>query len=158
MYFVIVFSALGAIASIPNLIQQRAVYYREKPAFLRPLAYWIGCAITEIPIVIIGTGVFGTLLYAMAGLNWTEHGTHFFVFLGAYVTTSLTSTSFAMMIASIAPSTEVANSLVGMSLSIFSLFAGFIIPKNSIPGYWIWIHYISFFKVSKFIFRHNFSH
>jgi len=33
-----------------------------------------------------------------------------------------------------------------MSLSIFSLFAGFIIPKGSIPGYWIWLHYLSFFK------------
>jgi len=146
MYFVIVFSALGAIASIPGLIKQRAVYYREHPVFLRPLSYWIAIVLAEIPITIIGTITFGIILYSMTGLNWTDGGTHFFSFLLIYSTTSLASTCFAMMIASIAPTTEVANSLVGMSLSIFSLFAGFIIPKGSIPGYWIWLHYLSFFK------------
>jgi len=35
-----------------------------------------------------------------------------------------------------------------MSLSIFALFAGFIIPKESIPIYLIWLHYLSFFSYS----------
>lgn len=147
MYFIIVFSALGAIAAIPNLVQQRAVYYREKPAFLRPFAYWIGTVLAEIPITIVGTVVFGVILYVLVFLNWEDYGARFGIFLLAYSTTALASTTFAMMIAAVAPTTEVANSMVGISLSIFSLFAGFIIPKDSIPPWWIWIHYISFFKV-----------
>merc|ERR1711939_987768 len=60
--------------------------------------------------------------------------------------TCFTCTAYAMMVASAVATTEVANTIVGVSSSIFSLFAGFIIPKGSIPNYWIWLHYLSYYK------------
>jgi len=42
------------------------------------------------------------------------------------------------------PNNEVAQAFVGVCMTIFALFAGFLITKNNIPDYWIWIFYISF--------------
>ena len=146
IYFCIVFAGLGAISSVPSVIQQRAIYYREKPAFLRPLAYFIGMVLAELPLVSIGNVIFASLVYFLAGFSLANYGQHYFAFMLTYAVSNLTCVAFAMMVASAAATTEVANTLVGISLSIFSLFAGFIIPKPSIPLGWIWLHYLSFFK------------
>jgi ABC-type multidrug transport system permease subunit len=142
-----VFAGLGAISSIPGVIQQRAVYYREKPAFLRPFAYFVGMVLAELPLIILGNLLFGSLVYFLAGLSLSEGGVHFLAFALMYSVSNIACVMFAMMLASAAATTEVANTLVGISLSIFSLFAGFIIPKSSIRWWWIWLHYLSFFKV-----------
>ena len=161
LYFIIVFSALGAIAAVPGLILQRAVYYREKPAFLRPVAYFIATVLSELPFVIISSIGLGTLLFFMVFFNystvfgadepfihpnWWQELVRFIFFLLAYVTSATTCVAFAMAIASAVATTEVANTLVGVGSTIFSLFAGFIIPKDSIPPWWIWLHYIDFYK------------
>merc|ERR1712000_746037 len=105
----------------------RAVYYREKPAFLRPFAYFVAQVLAEIPLVLVSVFVFGTIVYMMC-------------------LTKFTGTAYAMAVASCVQTTEVANTIVGVSSSMFSLFAGFIIPKGSIPNYWIWLHYLSYYK------------
>merc|ERR1712000_416111 len=127
IYFCIVFCALGAITAIPGIIFGRAVYYREKPAFLRPFAYFVAQVLAEIPLVLVSVFVFGTIVYMMC-------------------LTTFTCTAYAMAVASCVETTEVANTIVGVSSSMFSLFAGFIIPKGSIPNYWIWLHYLSYYK------------
>eukprot|EP01094_Clydonella_sp_ATCC50884_P008033 TRINITY_DN1730_c1_g2_i1.p1 TRINITY_DN1730_c1_g2~~TRINITY_DN1730_c1_g2_i1.p1 ORF type:complete len:375 (+),score=136.77 TRINITY_DN1730_c1_g2_i1:170-1126(+) len=146
IYFLIVFASLGAIASIPGVILQREVYYREKPAFLRPLAYFVAQVLAEVPLITIGSVMFGSIVYFMTGMNLDHTGEHYFMFLLTYVLASYTCVSFSMMMGCVAKTTEVANSLVGISSSIFSLFAGFIIPRESIPVYWLPLHYLSFFS------------
>ena len=147
IYFCIVFAALGAIATIPGVILQRAVYYREKPSFLRPFAYFVSQIIAEIPLISFSVGLFAILVYLMTGLNLSDDGGRLLFFVGVYSLSAFTSTAYAMMVASSVATTEVANTIVGISSSIFSLFAGFIIPKGSIPKIWIWMHYLSFYKV-----------
>jgi len=146
IYFCIVFSALGAISAIPGIILQRAVYYREKPSFLRPFAYFVAQVTAEIPLVLISVSVFSFVVYFACGMNLADYGARFLIFLGIYMLTCFTCTAYAMMVASAVATTEVANTIVGVSSSIFSLFAGFIIPKGSIPLYWIWLHYLSYYK------------
>lgn len=146
MYFCIAFSSLGAISSIPGLVLQRAVYYRERPAFLRPLAYFIAMVTAEVPLVLVSVTIFSVVIYFATGLNLDLFGLHFLIFLVVYALSALTCTFYAMMVASAVATTEVANTIVGVTSSIFSLFAGFMIPKESIPPYWRWLHYLSYFK------------
>jgi len=145
IYFCIVFSALGAISAIPGVIIQRAVYYREKPSFLRPFAYFLAQVLAEVPLVVVSVMVFGIIVYFCCNLNLQEFYRPL-IFLTIYLLTCFTCTAYAMMVASAVATTEVANTIVGVSSSIFSLFAGFIIPKGSIPVYWIWLHYLSYYK------------
>lgn len=146
IYFMIVFSALGAIAAIPGLILQRAVYYREKPAFLRPVAYFIATVLSELPVVMLSSLMMGLIVYFSVGMNLQEEGLHLLIFCILYVIACTSCVAFAMAIASAVATTEVANTLVGVSSTIFSLFAGFIIPKESIPILWRWVHYIDFYS------------
>jgi len=146
IYFCIVFAGLAAISSIPGVIMLRAVYYREKPTFLRPFAYFVGLVTSEFPFLLVNAFLYGTIVYFMAGFNLTDFGLHYVLFAFAYCLTVATCVGFAQFVAVMSPTAEIANTIVGVSLSIFSLFAGFIIPRKSIPWYWIWLHYISFFS------------
>merc|ERR1712137_885621 len=82
IYFCIVFCALGAITAIPGIILQRAVYYREKPSFLRPFAYFVAQVIAEIPLVLISVSVFSFVVYFACGMNLADYGARFLIFLG----------------------------------------------------------------------------
>lgn len=154
IFFTIVFAGLGAVASIPSLIEQRSVFYREKPAFLRPVAYFVSIYTAEIPLVFVSSTMFALLLYFMALVNWSavfsgditfEWGS-LFVYLLIYVTANLCCMSYAMMVAALAPTAALANQIVGVSMSVFALFAGFMIPRDSIPYYFWPIHYLDFYK------------
>eukprot|EP01024_Parvocaulis_polyphysoides_P075351 TRINITY_DN97358_c0_g1_i1.p1 TRINITY_DN97358_c0_g1~~TRINITY_DN97358_c0_g1_i1.p1 ORF type:complete len:216 (+),score=13.47 TRINITY_DN97358_c0_g1_i1:41-688(+) len=78
--------------------------------------------------------------------TYDDPGARFLFFISVYTLTTFTCTAYAMAVASCVATTEVANTIVGVSSSMFSLFAGFIIPKGSIPNYWIWLHYLSYYK------------
>jgi len=146
IYFCIVFAGLAAISSIPGVIMLRAVFYREKPTFLRPFAYFVGMVLSEFPFLLVNAFLYCSIVYFMAGLNLNDFGIHYVYFVIGYCSTVATCVAFAQFTAVISPTGEIANTIVGVSLSIFSLFAGFIIPKSTIPWYWIWLHYISFFS------------
>jgi len=146
IYFSCIFAALGAFAAVPAVVIARAVFYREKPSFLRPFAYFVAQSIADVPFTILGSCIYCTMVYFMAGLNLADYGSRYLLFMLTYSLTSVVTVSFAQMVATLSPTTEVASSIVGVSLSILSLFAGFIIPRSSIPIYWIWLHYLSFFK------------
>jgi len=154
IFFTIVFAGLGAVASIPSLFEQRSVFYREKPAFLRPIAYFVSIFTAEIPLVFVSSVMFAVILYMMALVNWGSvfNGESdfvwgaFFVYLLIYVTANLCCMAYAMMIAALAPTAALANQIVGVSMSVFALFAGFMIPRDSIPYYFWPLHYIDFYK------------
>jgi len=149
IYFCIVFCALGAITSVPGIILQRAVYYRERPSFLRPFAYFVAQVLAEIPLVLISVFVFGSIVYGMcmSGTGaYTDPFSRYLFFISVYSLTTLTCTAYAMAVASGVATTEVANTIVGVSSSMFSLFAGFIIPKGSIPKFYLPFHYLSYYK------------
>merc|ERR1712063_68064 len=149
IYFCIVFCALGAITAIPGIILQRAVYYREKPSFLRPFAYFVAQVIAEIPLVLISVFVFGSIVYSLCLTGtgaYDDPFVRYLFFVSVYTLTTFTCTAYAMMVASGVATTEVANTIVGVSSSMFSLFAGFIIPKGSIPKFWLPLHYLSYYK------------
>lgn len=146
IYFSCIFAALGAFAAVPSVVTARAVFYREKPSFLRPFAYFVAQSIADVPFTVLGSAIFSTMVYFMAGLNLSDYGMRYVLFVLTYSLTSVVTVSFAQMVAVISPTLEVASSIVGVSMSILSLFAGFIIPKGTIPIYWIWLHYASFFK------------
>ena len=51
--------------------------------------------------------------------------------------------SWCQCAACAAPSLEVATASSTGMITFFTMFAGFMIPKNSIPDYWIWAYHIS---------------
>jgi ABC-type multidrug transport system permease subunit len=147
IYFSTIFAALGAFAAVPGVVISRATYYREKPSFLRPFAFFVAQSLSEVPFTCLATTAYSFVVYFMAGLSLADHGVRFVLFAAVYSFASVLAVAFAQMVAVLSPSQESASTTVGVSLSVLSLFAGFIIPKNSIEWYWVWLHYLSIFKV-----------
>lgn len=44
------------------------------------------------------------------------------------------------------PTEGIAVMFLGIIVPIFTLFAGFLIPRQDIPGWWIWAYWISFLQ------------
>jgi ABC-type multidrug transport system ATPase subunit len=61
---------------------------------------------------------------------------------------NLVSRSWVLLLASITPTEALMNILNGLSLVVFSIFSGFLNPRDAIPPGWIWAYYISYFTWS----------
>ena len=88
-----------------------------------------------------------TLLYSIPfyfipGLQYRAD--KFFIFLAIYVIAQLTAISAGQMIGVVSPNLTLANALLGIVLSTFSLLSGFVLTKNQIPDWWIWGYYVNF--------------
>ncbi|KAL0733068.1 hypothetical protein Bca4012_009278 [Brassica carinata] len=56
------------------------------------------------------------------------------------------SNSVVVCFSALVPNFIVGNSVISGVMGSFFLFSGYFISKNEIPGYWIFMHYISLFK------------
>merc|ERR1712232_830864 len=123
----------GAITAIPGIIFGRAVYYREKPAFLRPFAYFVAQVLAEIPLVLVSVFVFGTIVYMMCltilQICHIVILVHVICSLLVFILLQhLHVLHMQWLLQVVLKQLKFANTIVGVSSSMFSLFAGFIIP------------------------------
>ena len=88
---------MPSIDTLVGVIQLRSVYYREKPAFLRPVAHFVACAVSEAPFIVVSALIFATITYFMAGLN-LDTWYRFPNFVLVYVLLQLVSVSYAQLI------------------------------------------------------------
>lgn len=56
--------------------------------------------------------------------------------------------SLFRLVACLAPNMVVANSMGGLTLLLLVVNSGFVIVRNSIPGWWIWAYWLSPFAHS----------
>eukprot|EP00850_Spirogloea_muscicola_P017864 SM000157S02094 [mRNA] locus=s157:259267:270139:- [translate_table: standard] len=136
--------ALGSIAQIPNLIDERQVFIKQYAArFFRPGSYVLAGVLSQLPFSLCEIGIYAPLVYWLTGLSSAQGGVHFIMFLFIVFMVALVGSSLVRLIASISPSREAAGSLAGLSILAMLLFSGFLITKGKIPGWWIWMYYVS---------------
>ncbi|KAF2073524.1 hypothetical protein CYY_005173 [Polysphondylium violaceum] len=135
----IVFSGMGAISV---LFEQREVFYIQKDGkYYNTMAFFLSLIFAEIPISIIETVIFTTLVYWMCGLQANAEKFIYFVLLNFVADISFQS--FFKMVSAFSPTHTIAAVLAPAILAPFLLFSGFMAPKPSIPGWWIWIYWMS---------------
>ncbi len=144
LFNTLLFSALGSVALLPILYAQKAVFYKMKDELFCPTwTFTLSQVVSLIPLQIIETILYTTIVYWAAGLSEETDGSRFFVF-------NLMSFMYAMVIAQIfrlisaviaAPSG--ALPMAGVVLLIMILFSGFIQPKSLISNGWIWFYWIN---------------
>ncbi|KAM9966535.1 hypothetical protein ACTFIR_006755 [Dictyostelium discoideum] len=135
----IVFSGMGAIAI---LFEQREVFYIQKDGkYYKTFAFFLSLIFSEIPIALLETVVFCVLVYWMCGLQ--ANAEKFIYFLLMNFVGDLAFQSFFKMVSAFAPNATLASVIAPAALAPFILFSGFMAPKRSIGGWWIWIYWIS---------------
>ncbi|KAK7351408.1 hypothetical protein VNO77_10843 [Canavalia gladiata] len=142
MYAAVLFIGIQNATSVqPVVAIERTVFYRERAAGMySALPYAFGQVAIEIPYILIQTLVYGVIVYAMIGFDWTL--SKFFWYLFFMFFTFLYFTFYGMMAVGLTPDHNVAAIVSFGFYMIWNLFSGFVIPRTRMPVWWRWYFWI----------------
>ncbi|KAL2318113.1 hypothetical protein Fmac_031989 [Flemingia macrophylla] len=142
MYAAVTFIGVQNGASVqPMIAVERTVFYRERAAGMySALPYALALVIIEIPHILVQSLIYGIIVYAMMGFDWTTSKFLWYLFFMYF--TFLYYAFYGMMTMAITPNVHVASILSSAFYAIWSLFSGFIIPLSRIPIWWKWYYWI----------------
>lgn len=82
----------------------------------------------EIPYVLVQTIVYGVLVYAMIGFEWTAAKFFWYIFFMYF--TLLYYTTYGMMTVAVTPNQQMAAIVSSGFYILWNLFSGYLIPKK----------------------------
>ncbi|KAF9399449.1 hypothetical protein BGX21_006228 [Mortierella sp. AD011] len=142
LFFSLLFNALISQAELPAAMQGRPVLYKHKGfAMYRPSAFLIAQICVDIPLVIVQILLFSVCLYFMAGLQRTF--VKWLLFNIILLLCALCMTAFFRMWAAVSSTFDAAARNSGLILMALILYSGYMIPLQSMHGWFIWIHWIN---------------
>jgi len=123
VFFSIIFLGWLQLAELMKAVEGRVVIARhESYAFYRPSAVNLARALTDLPMLIPPTIIFGVIMYFMTGLD-LEPGKFFIYLLFVYVST-ICFTGLYRMMASLSPSIDDAVRFSGIALNLLIIYTG----------------------------------
>ncbi|KAL4597775.1 hypothetical protein ACB092_11G013400 [Castanea dentata] len=142
LYSACFFLGVNNASSVQPIVSiERTVFYRERAAGMySPIAYAAAQGLVEVPYIFVQTIIFGIITYFMINLERTAR--KFFLFLLFMFLTFTFFTFYGMMAIGLTPSQNLAAVISSAFYSIWNVLSGFLIPKPSIPPWWIWFYYI----------------
>ncbi|CAH0395501.1 unnamed protein product [Bemisia tabaci] len=135
-----------------NVFAVISVFCSELPVFMREHfngmyrtdVYFLCKTMAEVPIFLAIPCIFTCVMYYMVGLN--PKFSHFLA-AGAIITlVSNVATSFGYFISCASSNVSVALSIGPPVIIPFLLFGGFFLNVGSVPSYFKWLSYLSWFK------------
>ncbi|CAM0906093.1 unnamed protein product [Alopecurus aequalis] len=141
IYAAVFFLGASTVLSVlPVVSIERTVFYREKAAGMySPLSYAFAQALVEFVYSAVQGILYTVLFYPMVGFEWKAD--KFFYFMFFLVASFVYITLYGMMLVACTPSQILASVLVAFSLTVWNIFAGFIIARPMIPIWWRWFYW-----------------
>lgn len=126
----------------------------ELPIFLREYGiglyrvdvYFFSKMFAELPMFIFIPVLFSAVVYFMVGLY--ESADAFLICCGVLILVANISVSFGYLISTAANSVNTALAIAPPLLVPLIMFGGFFLNSGSVPDYFIWLEYLSWFKYS----------
>ncbi|TMW67515.1 hypothetical protein Poli38472_011135 [Pythium oligandrum] len=142
IFAAVLFVSLSQTSRIPAYMADREVFYKQRGAnFFRTSSYVLACSVSQVPMALMETIVFGSLVYWMCG--FVSNLSSFLLFELLLFLVSLAFAAWYFFLASVAPDLHVAKPLSLVSLMFFVMFAGFIMSRESIPVYFLWAYWLT---------------
>jgi hypothetical protein len=127
---------------LPNIIGERAVYYREQATKCYPSwIYSTAVSVVDIPYCFIADLFLIIPFYFMSGMRYEADA--FFNFLLIIFLTSLFSTAFGHVCGAYFSSFVISVQIVGFFVTFAFLFCGLFIRPNQIPVGWLFVYYLN---------------
>ncbi|CAI0473626.1 unnamed protein product [Linum tenue] len=138
MFSAVTFLGVQNASSVqPVVAIERTVFYRERAAGMySALPYAYAQVMIEIPYILVQSVVYGVITYSMMGFEWEAKKFLWYIFFMFF--SLLYFTYYGMMTVAITPNHHIASIISSFFYSIWNLFAGFIVPRPSIPVWWRW--------------------
>ncbi|EAL62752.1 ABC transporter G family protein [Dictyostelium discoideum AX4] len=142
IFFTSTFASISCLSNIPTVFEDRFLFYHELNSnTYRHLSYILAMILADLPFTIMYSLLFSAPIYWIVGLQNDVDKFLFFIFV--YYLYLQVLVSFSQLLGMVSPTLATANEITGISFSVFSLFAGFIIKKDDIPSYYKWLNYVS---------------
>ncbi|KAJ9692524.1 hypothetical protein PVL29_011532 [Vitis rotundifolia] len=141
MYAAVLFLGVQNSSSVQPVVSvERTVFYRERAAGMySAMPYAFAQALVEIPYIFAQAAVYGVIVYAMIGFEWTA--AKFFWYLFFMFFTLLYFTFYGMMAVAATPNQHIAAIVAAAFYGLWNLFSGFIVPRTRIPVWWRWYYW-----------------
>jgi ABC-type multidrug transport system permease subunit len=125
----------------PVVVVERTVFYRERAAGMySAFPYAFGQVAIEFPYVMVQALIYGVLVYAMIGFEWTVAKFLWYMFFMYF--TLLYFTFYGMMAVGLTPNESIAAIISSAFYNVWNLFSGFLIPRPKIPVWWRWYSWL----------------
>ncbi|KAK9131814.1 hypothetical protein Scep_011342 [Stephania cephalantha] len=142
LYAACLFLGVSNSSSVQPVVSiERTVYYREKAAGMyASFSYAAAQGLIEIPYIGLQSILYGVITFFM--INFERTIGKFLLYVLFMFLTFTYFTFYGMMAVALTPNTHLAAVVSSAFYSIWNLLSGFLVPKPSIPGWWIWFYYI----------------
>uniref|UniRef100_A0A2N9H7W4 ABC transporter domain-containing protein n=1 Tax=Fagus sylvatica TaxID=28930 RepID=A0A2N9H7W4_FAGSY len=142
MYAAVLFIGFQNASSVqPVVAIERTVFYRERAAGMySALPYAFGQVVIELPYIFVQTIIYGVIVYAMIGFDWTVSKFFWYIFFMYF--TFLYFTFYGMMAVAVTPNHNISAIVSSAFYAIWNLFSGFIIPRTRMPIWWRWYYWV----------------
>ncbi|KAE9041367.1 ABC transporter G family member 36 [Phytophthora rubi] len=141
IYASVLSQGLGEVAWIVTFYDARVVFYKQRAAnFFRTSSYVVATMLVQLPLAVMETLVFGSLIYWLGGFVYE---------LGAFLMLELllllillVFLSLVFFLAAASPNLSIAEPVAMVCVLFYVLFAGFIVSKNQIPDWLVWLYWL----------------
>lgn len=143
--FTLTFLLSSTTETLPIFINERPVLLRETSSGVyRISSYLIANTLVFMPYLLAIAVVYSVSVYFLVGLCCTWQAFAYFVMVIWVIV--LMANSFVLFLSSLAPNFIAGTSLLTILLGCFFLFSGYFISTDSLPKYWLFMHYLSMYK------------
>ncbi|GAY38373.1 hypothetical protein CUMW_036200 [Citrus unshiu] len=141
-FFGMVHMMFNCFSELPILISRLPVFYKQRDNYFHPAWAWsIASWILRVPLSIIEAVVWSCIVYYTLG--FAPGAGRFFRYMLLLFSIHQMALGLYRMMASIARDMVIANTFGSASMLAILLLGGFIIPKESIKSWWIWMYWVS---------------
>ncbi|PSS33024.1 ABC transporter G family member 8 like [Actinidia chinensis var. chinensis] len=143
--FTLTFLLSSTTETLPIFINERPILLRETSSGVYRLSsYLIANTLVFLPYLLAIAVIYSVSVYFLVGLCSTWQAFAYFVLVIWVIV--LMANSFVLFLSSIAPNYIAGTSLLTVLLGCFFLFSGYFISTDSMPKYWLFMHYLSMYK------------
>eukprot|EP00245_Coleochaete_scutata_P004280 TRINITY_DN16642_c0_g1_i1.p1 TRINITY_DN16642_c0_g1~~TRINITY_DN16642_c0_g1_i1.p1 ORF type:complete len:645 (+),score=134.10 TRINITY_DN16642_c0_g1_i1:25-1935(+) len=143
--FILALVFFTSTEALPIFLKERQIFIRETSrGAYRTSSYVVSNTVVFLPFFFILSLVSGVAAYFL--VNLVRQADAFFFFCFVVFLCLVLSNSYVIFLSAFVPNFITGNTIITATTAFFFLFSGFFIPRENIPDYWIWFHYISSFK------------
>ncbi|GFP81030.1 ABC transporter g family member 8, partial [Phtheirospermum japonicum] len=143
--FTLTFLLSSTTETLPIFINERPIILRETSSGVYRLSsYLMANTLVFLPYLLAIAVLYSASVYFLVGLCATWQAILYFVLVIWVIL--LMANSFVLFLSSVAPNFIAGTSLVTVMLAGFFLFSGYFISRDSLPRFWLFMHYFSMYK------------